>query len=211
MLDLEEVREKDIANGIFDIYTDDIDFTEDQYVELRMRDKIRISSINPVDIENPEIFEHIKRVTDYIKRVADAVCPEGYRVIDNKIISYVKVILRAVNNDISCLENVSEDLFKENYLLEGILYRDLVVQSNKIKNEQGEEEVDEGQELQKLYQKFKQIEEIINRKKYNQKVFSNNLVAKRIGEKTGLKIDGTDVKTLSNDALLSKITGDDEY
>ena len=205
MLDLEQIRESDIANGIFDIYTDDIDFTEDQYVELRMKDKVRLSSVNPVDIENPEIFEHIKKVTDYIKRVADAIIPEGYRVIDSKIISYVKVILKAVNEDMLRLENVSDALFKENYLLEGVLIRDLVVQSNKIKNEYGDENEDADDYLSELYFKFKQIEEILNRKKYGKKNFSKNIVMKRTDE----KYEKDDLRKFSDEDLIDKIHNDD--
>ena len=205
MVDLEQVRDNDIENGIFDIYTDDIDFTEDQYVELRMKDKVRLSSVNPYDIENPEIFEHIKKVTDYIKRVTDAVCPNGYRVIDNKIISYVKVILKAVNEDMSCLENVSDELFKENYLLEGILFRDLVVQSNKIKNEYDEESEEINEYLGNLYFKFKQVEEIINRKKYGKKNFNNNIVMKKTDE----KYEKDDLSKFSNKALIDRINDED--
>lgn len=205
MLDLEQVRDNDIENGRFDIYTDDIDFTEEQYVELRMKDKVRISDINPYDIDNPAIFEHIKKVTDYIKRVADAILPEGYKVIDNKIMSYVKVILKAVNEDITCLEKVSDALFKENYLLEGILYRDLVVQSNQYKNEYGDEGEEAYEHLQKLYSRFKQIEKILNRKKYSQKVFSNNIVVKRTEDKN----EKDDLNTFSNEELIDKIHNED--
>lgn len=205
MLDLEEIRKEDMANGRFDIYTDDIDFTEDQYVELRMKDKVRLSSVNPYDIENPEIFEHIKKVTDYIKRVADAVCPNGYRVIDNKIISYVKVILNEVHKNPYALENVSEELFKENYLLEGILFRDLVVQSNKIKNEYDEESEEINEYLGNLYFKFKQVEEIIKRKKYGKKNFSKNIVLKRTDE----KYEKDDLSKFSNKAPIDRINDED--
>ena len=206
MLDLEEIRNEDIENGRFDIYTDDIDFTEEQYVELRMKDKVRLSSVNPYDIENPEIFEHIKKVTNYIKRVADEVCPNGYKVIDNKIISYVRVILKAVNEDMKCLENVSDDLFKENYLLEAILVRDIVVQSNKYKNEYSEENEEVNDYLAELYFKFKQIEEIVNRKKYNKKVFSKNIVMKRTEE----MYTKDDLKKFSNKDLINKINDKDD-
>ncbi len=205
MLDLEEIRNEDIVSGRFDIYTDDIDFTEDQYVELRMKDKVRLSSVNPYDIENPEIFEHIKKVTDYIKRVADAVCPNGYKVFDNKIISYVKVILSEVNKNPNVLENVSDALFKENYLLEGILIRDLVVQSNKIKNEYDEESEEINEYLGDLYFKFKQIEEIINRKKYNKKNFNNNIVMKKTDE----RYEKDDLSKFSNKALIDRINDED--
>ena len=205
MLDLEEIRNEDIVSGRFDIYTDDIDFTEDQYVELRMKDKVRLSSVNPYDIENPEIFEHIKKVTDYIKRVADAVCPNGYRVFDNKIISYVKVILSEVNKNPNVLENVSEELFKENYLLEAILIRDLVVQSNKIKNEYDEESEEINEYLGDLYFKFKQVEEIINRKKYNKKNFNNNIVMKKTDE----RYEKDDLSKFSNKALIDRINDED--
>ncbi|MBQ4542455.1 MAG: hypothetical protein IJA23_06415 [Clostridia bacterium] len=205
MLDLEEIRNEDIVSGRFDIYTDDIDFTEDQYVELRMKDKVRLSSVNPYDIENPEIFEHIKKVTDYIKRVADAVCPNGYKVFDNKIISYVKVILSEVNKNPNVLENVSDALFKENYLLEAILIRDLVVQSNKIKNEYDEESEEINEYLGDLYFKFKQIEEIINRKKYNKKNFNNNIVMKKTDE----RYEKDDLSKFSNKALIDRINDED--
>lgn len=207
MIDLEQVRDNDIENGKFDIYTDDIDFTEEQYVELRMKDKVRISDINPYDIDNPEIFEHIKKVTDYIKRVADAVCPNGYKVFDNKIMSYVKVILAEVNKDMKCLERVSDELFRENYLLEGILYRDLVVQSNQIKSEQDDDKYseEEANHLSELYFKFKQIEGIIDRKKYKKKNFSNNLVSKRIVQDRETVEPEND--ELSNSELYKRITG----
>lgn len=205
MLDLEEIRNEDIVSGRFDIYTDDIDFTEDQYVELRMKDKVRLSSVNPYDIENPEIFEHIKKVTDYIKRVADAVCPNGYKVFDNKIISYVKVILSEVNKNPNVLENVSDALFKENYLLEAILIRDLVVQSNKIKNEYDEESEEINEYLGDLYFKFKQVEEIINRKKYNKKNFNNNIVMKKTDE----RYEKDDLSKFSNKALIDRINDED--
>ena len=180
MLDLDAIRKEDMANGRFDIYTDDIDFTEEQYVELRMKDKVRLSSINPYDIENPEIFEHIKKVTDYIKRVADAVCPNGYKVIDNKIMSYIKVILKEVNNDPTCLENVSEDLFKENYLLEGILLRDVIVRVNAYKLQYGDDADDDI--LSGFYDEFTIREEVIKRKKYRQRNFNKNIVVKRTDE-----------------------------
>lgn len=205
MLDLDEIRNEDMANGRFDIYTDDIDFTDEQYTELRMKDKVRLSSVNPVDIENPEIFEHIKKVTDYIKRVADAVCPNGYKVFDNKIISYVKVILNEVNKNPNALENVSDALFKENYLLEGILIRDLVVQSNKIKNEYDEESEEINEYLGDLYFKFKQVEEIINRKKYNKKNFNNNIVMKKTDE----RYEKDDLSKFSNKALIDRINDED--
>lgn len=205
MVDLDLVRENDMDNGRFDIYTDDIDFTDEQYTDLRYKNKVRISEINPVDVDDPTIFEHIKKVTDYIKRVADAVCPNGYKVIDNKIMSYVKVILKAVNEDMSCLENVSDALFKENYLLEGILFRDLVVQSNKIKNEYDEESEEINEYLGNLYFKFKQVEEIINRKKYGKKNFSKNIVLKRTDE----KYEKDDFSKFSNKALIDRINDED--
>ena len=180
MLDLEQVRENDMDNGRFDIYTDDIDFTEDQYVELRMKDKVRISDINPYDIDNPEIFEHIKKVTDYIKRVADAILPDGYKVFDNKIMSYVKVILNEVHENPYALENVSEELFKENYLLEGILLRDVVVRANAYKLQFGDDADDEV--LGGFYEEFSIREKLIKRKKYQQKNFSKNIVIKRTDE-----------------------------
>ena len=199
MLDLEQVRENDMDNGRFDIYTDDIDFTEDQYVELRMKDKVRISDINPYDIDNPEIFEHIKKVTDYIKRVADAILPDGYKVFDNKIMSYVKVILNEVHENLYALENVSEELFKENYLLEGILLRDVVVRANAYKLQFGDDVDDEV--LGGFYEEFSTREKLIKRKKYHQKNFSKNIVVKRTDE----------VLDYDDKYDVSKIHTDDEH
>ena len=203
MIDLDEVRENDMDNGKFDIYTDDIGFSDEQYTDLRYKDKVRISEINPVDIDNPEIFAHIKKVTNYIKRVADAICPNGYKVFDKKIMSYVKVILREVNKNMDVLENVSEELFKENYLLEAILMRDVVVRANDYKNKYGDDSEDEV--LQNYYAEFKKIEEIIYNKKYAKKVFDDNIKTKKI-------LDGEEEweeEELSNDELYLKITGDD--
>ncbi len=199
MLDLEEIRKEDMANGRFDIYTDDIDFTDEQYTELRLKDKVRVSSINPVDIENSAIFEHIKKVTDYIKRVADAVLPNGYRVIDNKIMSYVKVILNEVHKNPYALENVSEELFKENYLLEAILFRDVITRANAYKLQYGDDADDDV--LGALYAEFTIREEIVKRKKYRQRNFSKNIVVKRTDE------------VLNHDDRydVSKIHLDDEY
>lgn len=204
MLDLDEIRENDLDNGRFDIYTDDIDFTDEQYTELRYKDKVRISDINPVDIDNPEIFEHIKKVTNYIKKVADAVCPNGYKVFDNKIMSYVNVILDAVNKDITCLKYVSEELFKENYLLEAILMRDVVVRFNKYKLEAGENTDDE--KLGSYYLEFQDIQSIIEQKKYAKKVFDDNIIFTRIlSRREGRVVDNQE---LTNNELYTKITGE---
>jgi hypothetical protein len=181
VLDLQEIRENDMDSGRFDIYTDDIDFSDEQYVELRMKDKVRVSEINPVDIENPEIFEHIKKVTDYIKRVADAVCPNGYKVFDNKIMSYVKVILNEVNKDKSCLDKISRELFKENYLLEAILMRDVVVRFSEYKLKYGDKA--DNKILGNFYLEFQEIEEIIKRKKFGKQDFEKNIVVKKTDEK----------------------------
>ena len=203
MIDLDEVRENDMDNGKLDIYTDDIGFSDEQYTDLRYKDKVRISEINPVDIDDPEIFAHIKKVTNYIKRVADAICPNGYKVFDKKIMSYVRVILNEVHKNIDSLDNVSEGLFKENYLLEAILMRDVVVRANAYNLQYGENVDDEV--LEGFYKEFKKIEEIIYNKKYAKKVFDDNIKTKKI-------LDGEEEweeEELSNDELYTKITGDD--
>ena len=57
MRDLEEVRQNDISNGHFDVYVDDIDFTDEEYRDLRMNDVCRIADINPETATDPVIFE----------------------------------------------------------------------------------------------------------------------------------------------------------
>lgn len=200
MVDLDEVRKEDIDKGAFDIYTDDIDFSDEEYTELRLKNIVRISQINPVDVDNPAIFEHLKKVTAYIKDIADTILPEGYSVLNNTIMAYVKVILNAVRKDSSCLEKVSEAQFKSNYLLEAILLRDVIARFNKFQLEN--KNAQPSDESGKFYLEYERLEEIINRKKYAKKVFSNNIVMKKVaGESSKTK----DLKNLSNDDLLSEI------
>lgn len=92
--------------------------------------------------------------------------------------AYVKVILNTVRKDSSCLEKVSEAQFKENYLLEAILLRDVVVRFNKFQLEN--KNAQPSDESGKFYLEFQALEEIINRKKYAKKVFSNNIVMKKV-------------------------------
>ena len=132
MRDIEEVRKTDINGGHFDLYIDDINFTDFQYNSMLENDVCRLSDINPDSVKDESVFKKLKEVSNFLKEILQIISNgeghvmfEGVRPFADKIIEYV-------NKDVTCLNKIGDKKFCYEDLLETILVRNMTIRLNKL-------------------------------------------------------------------------------
>lgn len=123
MRDLESIKTRDLEGGHFDIYIDDIEFSDYQYQELMEKDICRISEINRDDIKDESIFEKLKEVTYFLKKVLQIISNGEAKVMFEGVKSYTDKIIETIEKDGECLKKLDDKTFCHEDLLENILLR----------------------------------------------------------------------------------------
>ena len=154
MRDLEELRDRDIKSGHFDMYVDDVNFTDFQFTTLAEKDILRISEINRDDIKDETIFEKLKETSDFLKEVLNKISNGEGRVMFEGIRPFADKIIEYVEKDVSCLKKLDDKTFCHEDLLEAILSRKIMIEFNKIEKLTENEITDE---VVNRYEKFKKI------------------------------------------------------
>lgn len=183
MKNLYDVRDNDLSLGVFDIYVDDVNLTNEQIVELCENDVVRLSEVNPYSVKNSEVFEKIKNATEFMKNVLDDVLGgQNYSVYINTFEGYVKKIIDCYKENPSVLNRINADKFKKNDMIEIFLNRELLARYNKFLRETENSKKHDDEYNEKVY-KFQvenqKLQNIIAEKKAK-KVFRNNLNIKPI-------------------------------
>ena len=79
---------------MFDIYVDDIDFPDEQYVAMRENDVVRLSDIDPYVVKDKKVFELIDEATAFMKGVLDDVFQgKGYAGFQRLFGEYAPCVL----------------------------------------------------------------------------------------------------------------------
>lgn len=155
MRDLEEVRQNDISNGHFDVYVDDIDFTDEEYRDLRMNDVCRISDINPETATDPIIFEKLKKESEFYKGILSEMTNGMGRPLDNSFKSVVEKIIEYYRKDNKLLKNIKAYRFIQRPIFIELINRDILIRYNKVditdENAIDSEKLQEAQKIQKEY------------------------------------------------------------
>lgn len=183
MRDLEDVREADINKGVFDIYVDDIDFPNEQYIELRENDVVRLSDVDPYVVKDKKVFELIENATAFMKGVLDDVFQgKGFSVHIKSIDGYAKKLIECYKANPEVLNRIPSEKFKANDMIETFLIRELLTRFNKfeleaVDSKMSREEHDEG--VYKYQVEYQKLQNMIDAKKAK-KVFRDNLNIKPI-------------------------------
>lgn len=180
MKDLEEMRQYDIKYGHFDMYVDDVNFTEEQYIMLRQNDVCRISDINPENA-NDAIFARLKQEAEYYKNILDIISDGKARVLDSGVRTYVDKILEYVHSDMNCLNKLTASDIAEGSPLEQMIIRHFLVRYNVeaiVDNNRTSEQIEEDMEMVKIeYNKFLNL---IEKKRAVPVIKNNNIKTVKI-------------------------------
>lgn len=156
MRDLESIKTRDLEGGHFDIYIDDIEFSDYQFQELMEKDICRISEINRDDIKDESIFEKLKEVTYFLKKVLQIISNGEAKVMFEGVKSYTDKIIETIEKDGECLKKLDDKTFCHEDLLENILLRYFNIKFSAI------EKIKESQVTDAIREKYEKEVEVYN-------------------------------------------------
>ena len=182
MVNFDEIIDSDIQNGHFDIYVIDLDLSLEQIKPIAIADIARVSDINPYDVKDETVFEQIKKITAFLKTIADEMyAGSSYSVLDESLESYVKVILKRRAESFEYLKRVSGRKFLEYDIFPIILMRDVMVRYNKYLKDAGPMNQEEKDRVAFNFQiELEQTRELIESKRSNPNDFKSNISVKKV-------------------------------
>lgn len=124
------LQEIDMKSGIYDVYINDFNFSDEEIVYLFNKKIYRISQINPDIVDNKEIFKKLKDASKFLSTVLDAISDGNARVPDRAIKTYLNKIMDYVYKDINNLNKIPAEKFYNEYkigVLENLIIRHILI------------------------------------------------------------------------------------
>lgn len=164
MRDLESLRNRDIISGHFDMYVDDINFSDFQLNSLLEKDVLRLSEINKDDVKDESVFIKLKETSDFLKSVLNKITNEQVKVMFEGVRPFADQILKCIEKDNNCIFKLDNKTFCHEELIETIVVRYLSIKFAKFKSVEEENITDEMRdEYDKLVELHDKMMEIVEK------------------------------------------------